>query len=321
MVFYKTVTCGNDFLHIDAEELGTAAESLTAAGLPPVPRGHREKIDRGELARRLCHRLTGPGADGVVFYKIPPHSSEVDFEIFNRDGSEAELSGNGMAGCSAVLLYLNKLDDRDQVTLNTKAGIKRHSCLRREKNKFRLNVEIGPADFRDRDFFPFIDETPVSTPGDDSKDLPKAPVLRAYRYEDIAFYPVSVGNPHAVVLLEEALPLEQLEQMGKKLENAPLFPQKANVELVFPAGPSPLHPGEDSDEKGGNIRVFYYERGVGITQSSSTGSAAVYAVLQALNLITDSLAIPFPQGEIKISGKNKIYIESYTEIVYKGIFF
>ncbi len=309
MVFYKSVTCGNDFLHIDMEELESAAELLAAAGLSPVPRGHRGKIDRGELTRRLCHRLTGAGADGVVFYKIPPHSPGVDFEIFNRDGSEAELSGNGMAGCSALLLYLNKLDDRDQVTLITKAGIKRHSCLQREKNKFRLNIEIGAADFRDRDFFPFIDDALVIAPQDDPKDLSRAPVPRAYRYEDIAFYPVSVGNPHAVVLLEEALPVEQMEQMGKRLENAPLFPHKTNVEVVFPAGP------------GGKVRVFYYERGVGITQSSSTGSAAVYAVLHALDLITGSLTIPFPRGEIKISGENKIYIESYTEIVYKGIFF
>lgn len=298
MIFYKTVSCGNDFILIDRDECGSAA----AAGMT-----------KGQLAKRICSRHTGAGADGVVYYKIfpgtigtfgtfgtpgTPGTPPVDFEIFNRDGSEAELSGNGMAGLSALLFYLNRAGDQDHVVLNTKAGTRRNTCLQREKNKFLLKIEIGTANFQDHHFFPFLEKDRLG-----------------YRYNDITFYPVSVGNPHAVVLVEEEIAPDKPGQIGQVLEGAAIFPYKTNVELVLRSGAEPV-----DYETGENFRVFYYERGVGQTLSSSTGSAAVFAVLQKLDLITHTLTIPFPGETIKISGKNTIYIENYTEIVYKGVY-
>jgi diaminopimelate epimerase len=285
MIFYKTVSCGNDFILIDREEYQLAA----AAGMT-----------KGQLAQRIYSRHTGAGADGVVYYKIFPGTTPVDFEIFNRDGSEAELSGNGMAGLSALLFYLNQAGDQAHVVLNTKAGARRNTCLQREKNKFLLKIEIGTANFQDHHFFPFLEKDRVG-----------------YRYNDITFFPVSVGNPHAVVLVEEEIAADQPGQIGQVLEGAAIFPYKTNVELVLRSGAEPV-----DYETGENFRVFYYERGVGPTLSSSTGSAAVFAVLQKLNLISRTLTIPYPAlGESrKLSGKNKFYIENYTEIVYKGVY-
>jgi diaminopimelate epimerase len=283
VIFYKTVSCGNDFILIDIDEYRFAAAAV---------------ITKGQLAKRVCSRHTGAGADGVVYYKIFRDATPVDFEIFNRDGSEAELSGNGMAGLSALFFYLNQPGDRDHVVLNTKAGPKRNTCLQREKNKFRLKIEIGTANFQNHDFFPFLE-----------KDK------RGYQYNGITFYPVSVGNPHAVVLVEEDISKDKPGQIGRMLEGAPIFPYKTNVELVLRTGAEPV-----DYEKGKNFRVSFYERGVGQTRSSSTGSAAVFAVLQKLNLITHTLTIPYPGERIKISGKNKIYIENCTEIVYKGVY-
>ena len=283
MIFYKTVSCGNDFILIDIDEYQFAAAAV---------------ITKGQLAKRVCSRHTGAGADGVVYYKIFRDTTPVDFEIFNRDGSEAELSGNGMAGLSALFFYLNQPGDPDHVVLNTKAGPKRNTCLQREKNKFRLKIEIGTANFQNHDFFPFLE-----------KDK------RGYQYNGITFYPVSVGNPHAVVLVEEDISKDKPGQIGQMLEGAPIFPYKTNVELVLRTGAEPM-----DYEKGKNFRVFFYERGVGQTRSSSTGSAAVFAVLQKLNLIIHTLTIPYPGERIKISGKNKIYIENCTEIVYKGVY-
>ena len=352
MIFYKTVSCGNDFILIDRDEYRTNAAHL---------------ITKGQLAQKICSRHTGAGADGVVFYKIFPGTSgtpgtpgtrPVDFEIFNRDGSEAELSGNGMAGLSALFFYLNQSGDQDQVVLNTKAGPKKNTCLQREKNKFRLKVEIGSADFQNHDFFPFLsvscnslkknqsfEMTPTKERHQSDRELvggatpfemtpPKerhqadrewvggaTPFLEknkwGYRYQGITFYPVSVGNPHAVVLVEESMAPDKPGQIGQVLEEAPIFPYKTNVELVLPIGAEPV-----DYEKGENFRVFFYERGVGQTHSSSTGSAAVFAVLQKLNLISRTMTIPYPDLDesIKISGKNKIYIENYTEIVYKGVY-
>jgi diaminopimelate epimerase len=313
VIFYKTVSWGNDFILIDRDEYQSGAAGIT----------------KGQLAKRICSRHTGAGADGVVYYKIFQDTTPVDFEIFNRDGSEAELSGNGMAGLSALFFYLNKSADQDYVVLNTKAGPKRNTCLQREKNKFRLKIEIGTANFQNHDFFPFLLTSGKSLKKNQSFEMTPlkerhqadrewvggATPKGGYRYNGITFYPVSVGNPHAVVLVEEELAADKPAQIGQMLEGAPIFPYKTNVELVLPTGGEPV-----DYEKGENFRVFFYERGVGQTRSSSTGSAAVFAVLQKLNLITYTLTIPYPDESIKISGKNKIYIENYTEIVYKGVY-
>lgn len=272
MIFYKTVSSGNDFFHINLEEFnaGNAYNQITL----------------GHLARNLCLRKTGAGADGVVYYTIG--EKIVDFEIFNSDGNKAELSGNGMAGLSALLFYMGKF--KNQLTLNTSVGLKTHQLLDRDENTFKVRIEIGVPDFRNVDFFPFLKKDKLD-----------------YQKKNLTFYPVSVGNPHAVVLLEEEFSDEELETMGKMLESANAFPQKANIELVF----------FKNDE---NCRVFYYERGVGRTFSSSTGCAAVFAVLKRLKLINDRLTIDTPGGKIKIYNKGSIYIENFTKIVYKGIY-
>jgi len=274
MIFYKTVSAGNDFLHIDVKELNT--ENIDS------------RVFREHLARHLCQRKTGVGADGVVYYAIGVSEKYLDFEIFNQDGSEAELSGNGMAGLSALLFYLNKF--KDQVTLNTRVGQKTHQLIQRKKNNFKLKIEIGEPDFYNTVFFPFLTKKKIE-----------------YTYKTIRFYPVSLGNPHAVVLLDRKLPDERLNKMGELLESANIFPQKTNVELV-------VFKNEE------NCQPFYFERGVGRTLSSSTGSAAVFAVLQKLKFIQSQLLVDTPEGKIKIYGKRSVYIENFTKIVYKGIY-
>lgn len=267
MIFHKTVSAGNDFLHIDL------AESTF------------QELDKSRLAKNLCQRQTGPGADGVVYYLVGEQT--VDFEIYNRDGSRAELSGNGMAGCSALLLYLNKF--QNTVMFNTSVGRRKISLINRENNQFSLLVEIGNADFQNRRFFPFLKEGQFK-----------------YDFEGISFYPVSVGNPHVVILSREPSTEKKITRSAKLLSEANIFPKQTNVEVVEYKDPL-------------NCRVFYYERGVGPTFSSSTGSAAVFAILHKINLIQDRLWIQTQGGIIKISGKRKICIENSTKIVYKGI--
>ncbi|HLP60950.1 MAG TPA: diaminopimelate epimerase [Candidatus Deferrimicrobium sp.] len=284
MIFYKTVSAGNDFLHIAVEDLAEFLR-LCPGRMPGVT--DLSKSSRGRLAELMCHRHTGAGADGVIYYSIG--ENEMDFEIFNRDGSEAELSGNGMAGISALMFYQGIF--KDSLILNTRTGPKQHFMLERDGRHFRLKIEIGKPNFHNTTFFPFLE-----------------PERLLYTHENISFYPVSVGNPHIVVLLDKELPLDELEQMGKILESAAIFPMKTNVELVYY---------QDHE----NNHVFYYERGVGHTLSSSTGSAAVFAVLKKLDLVkgNQSLTIATPEGKINIYGDGSIYIENFTKIVYKGI--
>lgn len=269
MIFYKTVSGGNDFLQIAKEH---------------VP-------DKDALVRDICQRHTGAGADGVVFYDCigkngsPEHP--IGFDIYNRDGSQAELSGNGMAGLAALMFYLDiPGPNATQVTLNTQIGQRTHKLLHRSDNRFRLNIEIGEPDFNDLRFFPFLEKGKES-----------------YVFQGLTFYPISVGNPHAVVVLSEPWEGDRLEQEAGKLAAADIFPLGVNVEIV--------------NQQRSEFQVFFYERGVGPTHASSTGSAAVYAVLRHQGIIKDNLRLP---GDIKISGKTGIFIENSAEIVYKGIY-
>ncbi|MGE5340317.1 MAG: diaminopimelate epimerase [Candidatus Omnitrophota bacterium] len=298
MIFYKTVAAGNDFIHVNKDELNVGLNCCNAINV------------QSALALRLCERQTGAGADGVVFYRVNPEW--VDFEIYNRDGGEAELSGNGMAGVSALLFYLNRWKEEEPIVLHTKAGVKTHRCLRRKDNVFRLRIEIGDPHFQDTRFFPFL------KPGE-----------REYRYRDIAFYPVSVGNPHAVVRLNKNYSDDELEAMGKMLEGAEIFPFRANIEFVVPTTNQDIRAVDFAE--GENFRIFFYERGVGPTLASSTGSAAVYAVLRQLALTNGSLVIPANHSEkgdkedtdrwderIKVTGDSTIFLENTTTIIYKG---
>jgi diaminopimelate epimerase len=306
MIFYKTVSSGNDFIHVNMGDAGDVGDL-----------GLADNIKKGELAQQLCQRQTSIGADGMVFYKDKNAGEttfwSADFEIYNRDGSEAELSGNGMAGLAALLFYLNKPNRKithnlhNQVILNTKVGKKRINCLYHKDNRYQLKVEIGVPDFRSRRFFPFL-EKEKNKPG--------------YDYQGTTFYPVSLGNPHAVVVLEDTAPEKELVRLGMLLEKAEIFPSGANIELVVPTGT-----GRVNYERGEHFRIFFYERGVGPTKSSSTGSAAVFAVLRKLGLINQCLVITInsqcrgcPGETIKIFGKQAVYIENFTEIVYKGVY-
>ncbi len=276
MIFYKTVSSGNDFLQIDVSQIKL------------------ENFSKNGLTKKICSNHIGAGAEGVVYYKI--HNDSVDFEIFNQDGAEAELSGNGMAGCSALLFYLNHF--KKNIVLNTKIGKRKIALLNKYKNQFKLDVEIGEPDFENKRFFPFLKKNKLD-----------------YIYDKIKFYPVSVGNPHIVIILKDNISEEKLTAISKKLENATIFPLKTNIEFIL----IPDVNGFDF-EKDENFRVFFYERGVGKTMLSSTGSSAIFSVLHKLKLIHNKLTINISSEKIKIYYKGKIYVENLTKIVYKGVY-
>jgi diaminopimelate epimerase len=280
VIYYKASSFGNDFLVVDG------------GALPPG----RAK---GEVAQAICDRQCGVGADGVVYYAPQKHKAR--FEIFNRDGGAAELSGNGMAALAAVLLQRRLL--ASPLELQARIGRRRIVLLERRGPVFRLDVEIGQPDFAARQFFPFLDGRQGT-----------------YHAAGAEFHPVSVGNPHAVVVSRKLPAAARLARLGKELEGHPLFPKRVNVEFV-----------EVLDAE--NCRVYFYERGVGPTLASSTGSAAVFAVLRRLGLAGERLQIarepepirlhwrtarsPSPQGD----WQDGIHIRIVTRLVSRGEYF
>jgi diaminopimelate epimerase len=268
VIFYKTSSFGNDFIEIDRDELPARA-------------------DMGALARRICDRQRGVGADGVVYYRRQKRRTQ--FAIFNRDGGEAELSGNGMAGLAAVLLQRRL--GVSPLALHAAIGSRQVELLGRDGAVFQLAVEIGIPDFANRGFFPFLKDT--IGPG---------------TIDGLEFHPVSVGNPHAVVICREMPDGEHLASLGKKIEGHAMFPKRVNVEFVQFRGAD-------------DCRVYFYERGVGPTLASSTGSAAVFAVLRRLGMVCDRLLIDLEPEKIAISWRDGIFIHNFTRLICRGEYF
>jgi diaminopimelate epimerase len=194
-----------------------------------------------------------------------------------------------MAGAAAVIFYLNPHRDKP-LELQTRAGKKTVALLSRSGMTFRQRVEIGEPDFSNTSFFPFLKEDQF-----------------CYLHLNYSFYPVSVGNPHIVLLPEDNPPESELMSAARELSSAGLFPLGTNVEFV-------------RQDPSRGFEVFFFERGVGKTLCSSTGSAAVYAVLKTISRVEGKLALRCPSGTILIQGFPRIRIENKTDIVYKGIY-
>jgi len=275
MIVYKTSTSGNDFLIVDRSGFNGSDK------------------DRGPFAIEICSRKVKTRADGVIFFS--GKNDTFDFSIFNKDGSEAEISGNGMAGLSSVLFATGRADKK--ITLRTTAGNRTITLIDSIDERYTLRVDMGFPEFNEKKFFPFL-----------------IPGKKEYEYKGIRFYPVSTGNPHAVVILDTHIrDLSRLEKIGSEIESGEIFPERTNVEFVFPV----KDPGTKNVPL---IEAFFYERGAGVTPFSSTGSTAVFSVLHSLGIIGDSMMIKTSEGPVPIFIKDRIFIESHTKIVYKGVY-
>jgi len=244
MRFHKFQALGNDFLIVREDELRTVA------------------ADYGLLARRICDRHFGAGADGLEVLLPDPHTSEADFEVrlFNADGGETPISGNGTR-CVAAYLYFNEEWDEPSVRIATGAGVKRLTLIEREGKRFVFETEMGLPRLRS-------EEIPV---------LLSAPAERVIRQplevdgRRLEFTSVSMGNPHCSLLVEDFAALD-CRSLGQALEHHPAFPERTNVEFIRVVNRE-------------EIDVRFWERGVGETLASGTGACAA-----ALAVILNGLA-------------------------------
>jgi diaminopimelate epimerase len=277
MRFAKFHALGNDFLVI-----GPAA----AEGSPALD----------DLARRICERHTGVGADGLVF--LGPEAGPppvVPFRIFNTDGSEAEISGNGLR-CAAAFLARTGRPAPVEVLFRTAAGDRPCRIISARGPSFEVRAGLGAPILVSQDI-PFDD----GRVHDKVIDYP----LQIGR----AVHPVtsvSIGNPHCSLFFEELPGRVERHQLGSGIETHPFFPKRTNVEFIRVAGR-------------GEIEVFFWERGVGETLASGTGSAAA-AVASMLKGLTDrkvrvrtamgALTVEWPEGgEVSQTGPAEFIFE------------
>ncbi len=253
-------------------------------------------LTAAEAALQLCPRHTGVGADGIVVWRRPTTAEPIVTRIINADGSEAESSGNGFRCLVASLLVTGEVTG-PMVSLATLTGERTVETLERDGGRFVFRSDLGPVELE-----------PARIPFAGGTDLPP-PILN---------YPITVGdrtfactilatgNPHCIVPLP-GLDAGTIEATGPVIESLSLFPARTNVEFVEVLDRSTLH-------------IAIWERGVGPTQSSGTGSAAA-AAAAILNRWTDSsVTVRMPGGDVRVSWTppGSIIQEAVTEFICSG---
>lgn len=274
--FTKMTGLGNDYIYVDC---------TSGVKLKNIP----------ELTKRISDRHFGIGADGLILIDKPENSnSDFKMRIFNSDGSEAEMCGNGIR-CVAKLIHDNELSNKDKISIETLAGIKKVKILEDEDGKCNeVIVDMGEPIFQDNNI-PYDLYEPFN------KDL-----ILDVGEEKMRFTVVSMGNPHAVTFVQdlENIPIEKI---GPMIENNPIFPNRTNVEFA-----------QVIDKN--NIKVRVWERGVGETFACGTGACAA-VVAGGINGYTDeNVSVNLRGGELKIEwGKdNHIYMQGPATTVYEG---
>ena len=242
------------------------------------------------LAEFLCNRHYGVGGDGIIIID-KSNISDFKMRIFNKDGSEAEMCGNGIR-CFAKYVFERKLTDKKEFTIETLAGIKKIKLITEERTVISVEVDMGNPELN-------YEKIPVIYLDSRGEDFIKI--------EENEIYPISIGNPHAVCFAHDVEKLDVLK-IGPIVENYKNFPNKTNVEFV-----------QIIDKK--HIKVRVWERGVGETLSCGTGACAS-AVVSILKKDTDSeLIVDLPGGKLEIKYnnlKNNVELIGSAEIVFDG---
>ena len=264
--FCKFHGFGNDYIVFEANELKDV----------PSP---------GDFARRVCHRNTGVGGDGIA---VLGESEIADFScrIINPDGSEAGFSGNGTR-CAVAYLYYKNLWKEKSLRLETKSGIKTYELLVRENLTYWFRAELGkPESIKNYE-------------------------LRITNYEgSLEITELNVGNPVAVIFTEDFDRLDW-RAVGREIETHAHFPEKTNVVFVKTL---------DRD----NIEIRIWERGAGETSSSGTCSIAA-AVASAFNEKTNrQVSVHAPGGTTKSLWRetdDEMLITGRADLAFCGEFF
>jgi diaminopimelate epimerase len=235
------------------------------------------------LTRELCDRHTGIGGDGLIVFE--PTGDGASMRLFNADGSRAEVSGNGLRALAAVIFRDHPPSDRraGAITIHTEAGPKEVSCaapLKGDTRRPHFRTAMGlPRNLR---------EATVTTAG-----------------ETLRLVVMDFGNPQAVLL--GPLPdRERFARLGSSLERHELFPAGTNIEFAQ----------VDSAQ---SVRILIWERGVGPTSSSGTGSCAALVAAAAFDGADRQADVIAPGGSQRVEWLDEcVYLTGWAEILFDG---
>ena len=257
LCFTKMHGCGNDYIYID---------------------GFQYDIKNpGELSKKLSDRHFSVGGDGVIIIG-PSDKADAFMHMYNADGSEGKMCGNGVR-CTAKFVHDNFLPDKDVINIETLSGVKKIELKKEKEVVTGGTVDMGKAEF----------------------DCAKIPAL----FEDIGVQkslyidnceykviPVSMGNPHAVIFMDDDFDIDrfEIEKIGPKFEKNPAFPEGVNTEFVKVISPD-------------TFKMRVWERGSGETLACGTGACAVGSAAVKMGIADEGkdLKVILPGGELIIN--------------------
>jgi diaminopimelate epimerase len=277
--FTKFHSLGNDFLIIDRDEV-------------------TELADIADLARKICERHTGVGADGLLVISVTDKPRGiVSFRIFNADGSEAEISGNGLR-CAAAFLYDQKKIETAKILFQTTAGDRECELVEEQECRYLIKIDLGTPRLTSREI-PFDD-------GSFHERIIDYPLMINQRVYPITV--VSIGNPHCGVFVDRFPARIEWHEIGREIERHPFFPNRTNIEFIR------VHNRKE-------IEVLFWERGVGETLSSGSGSTAA-AVASILKNYTDrKVTVKTSMGQVLVEWeKDKAFQTGPAEFAFTGSF-
>jgi diaminopimelate epimerase len=241
--------------------------------------------DLAATAIAICDRHTGIGADGWYLVRPPDEDADASIRLFNSDGSEAEVSGNGTRCAAAFLITEGRVPYDSEVVIATGAGLKRLRVVSREENRFEFEMNMGRARIREGDLWFHL------------------PVAGG----TVEVTLLDVGNPQCAVFVDE-FPADWKRQ-GAELESHPHFPNRSNISFVKVID---AH----------TVDVKFYERGAGATMSSGTGSTGAAAAALARGLVQSPVDVITEAGGLHIEWKHGVaFLTGPAEIVGKGEFY
>lgn len=275
MKFAKMQGCGNDYVYINGFE------------------EHIDKEKKPDLVRKLSERHFGIGSDGVIFIN-PSDIADFEMEMYNADGSRSEMCGNGIR-CVAKYVYDKKMTQEKKFTIESFGKIKYITIIEENGVAKLIKVGMGSPELRTEKIPAIYDaETVIAKPIE----------VEGKIWEGTC---VSMGNPHVVLFVDDVKGMD-LESIGPKFENHPMFPNRTNTEFV-----------KVIDKNTVEMRVW--ERGTGETLACGTGCCAT-AVACVLNEKTENkVLVKVLGGEISIEWdreKNEIYMTGPGEFVFEG---
>ena len=276
--FTKMQGCANDYIYLDCRTSGVPEEIAA-------------------LSERLSRRHFSIGADGIICICAPVTAgADAMMRIFNADGSEGKMCGNGIR-CVGKYLYDNGMTDgRTTITIDTLSGVKTLELTVKDGKMQSARVDMGAAILAPR-------EIPVDM---DGESVISAPIVVDEKVYHMTC--VSMGNPHCVIFQKEDVDDLDLTRIGPKFEHHPLFPERVNTEFV-------------NVLPDGSLKMRVWERGSGETWACGTGSCAtgVAACLNGFANKNEDIVVHLRGGDLTIRYTDEtVFMTGAATTVFKG---